>query len=332
MQDQPKSDTTAAKRRQVGRSPAYPSFSIDKALEQVGKLHAKDGAYVVPLKSAMDAWGYSDKSSGGRQSLATIKYFGLIDITGEGDDRKVKVSELARKILLDRREDETEKKLLIREAAMTPAAHQTLLAQYPSGLASDGTVHHFLVMEKGFSTDAASDLIAEFKRSAAYVGLYEPQKAVDKLTEVGDNLANGNGTNKVVVGSKIQWTSAGTDMFQTPAGVLAVSEDGKWVFTDAGDSWVPMNEVTAMQTTQFSEAPLSPPPIPQELLAAREAMKRTQGATVILPEGQTILSQGKLKSGTFEIRVTGEIGAKEIGKIIKVLEAQKEILADEDDD
>ena len=51
-----------------------------------------------------------------------------------------------------------------------------------------------------------------------------------------------------------------------------------------------------------------------------------------LPEGQTILSLGKLKSGTFEIRVTGEIGAKEIGKIIKVLEAQKEILSDEDDD
>jgi hypothetical protein len=327
MQDQPKAEASP-KKRQTGRSPSYPSFAIDKALEQVAKLAAKEGSYAVPLKSAMNAWGYSDKSSGGRQSLATIKYFGLIDITGEGDDRKVKVSDLARRILGDKREDETEKKRLIREAAMTPAAHQALFAQYPSGLASDGTVHHFLVFEKGFSDDAAVDLIAEFKRTAAYVGLYEPQKVVDIQDDQCDDSGTGNGTPAVSVGSKIQWTSAGVDMLAVPATVLSVSPDGNWVFTDAGDTWIPLKEVTIVNAAQILDAP---PPIPPELLAARDAMKRGSASSA-LKEGQTVLSRGQLKSGSFEVLVTGIVGAKEIGKIIKILEAQKLVLTDDEED
>lgn len=328
MSDQPNAEASPSKKRQTGRSPSYPSFAIDKALEQVAKLAAKEGNYAVPLKSAMNAWGYSDKSSGGRQSLATIKYFGLIDIFGEGDDRKIKVSDLARRILGDKREDETEKKRLVRDAAMTPSAHQTLFAQYPSGLASDGTVHHFLVFEKGFSEDAAVDLIAEFKRTAAYIGLYEPQKEVDIPGDRGDGLDTGNGLPVVAVGSTIQWTSGGTDMFATPATVLSVSPDGNWVFTDAGDTWVPRKEVTIVNTAQNLDAP---PPVPPELLAAREVVKRGN-ASYTGKEGQTVLSRGQLKSGSFEVLVTGIVGAKEIGKIIKVLEAQKFILADDEED
>ncbi len=69
----------------------------------------------------------------------------------------------------------------------------------------------------------------------------------------------------------------------------------------------------------------APPPIPPHLAAA------LQLAPPPLGKGQSILSQGKLRDGSFEVRVTGDIGSREIGKIIKVLEAQKEILADEDE-
>lgn len=70
----------------------------------------------------------------------------------------------------------------------------------------------------------------------------------------------------------------------------------------------------------------TPPPVPAHILAAQKP-----GQAPPLGTSQTILSQGKLKGGTFEVRVTGEVGAREIGKIIKLLEAQKAILSEDDE-
>src|SRR6476661_192373 len=126
-----------AKSRRLGRSPAYPSFSVQKALEQVKALYEQEKEYAAPFASALKAWGYGAKSSGGRQTLATMKYYGLIEITGEGDSRRIKVSDFAFKSLRDPREDDTEKRQSIRRVALTPAAHKLLLDEYPNGLASD---------------------------------------------------------------------------------------------------------------------------------------------------------------------------------------------------
>lgn len=186
-----------AQKRRTGRSPSYPSFSIKKALEQAEALRAQEGEYEAPLPSAFKAWGYGMKSSGGRQCLATMKYYGLIDISGGGHERKVKVSDLARRILLDRREDQAEKKALIRQAALNPAAHKAIFKNYPNGLGSDGSIHHFLTFEEDFKEDAASDLIAEFKETADFAELYQPHNPVDKNAEEGDNGDGDGGGGKV---------------------------------------------------------------------------------------------------------------------------------------
>lgn len=72
------------------------------------------------------------------------------------------------------------------------------------------------------------------------------------------------------------------------------------------------------------------PPLPDHILAMQAQAFKNAKPLSDLAENQVILSQGKLKSGAFEVRVTGEIGAKEIGKIIQLLEAQKLILSDDD--
>lgn len=74
---------------------------------------------------------------------------------------------------------------------------------------------------------------------------------------------------------------------------------------------------------------LKPPVTPASNVAAREALKRVSNSTVMLGE-QTILLRVTLKSVAFEIRVTGDVGAKDIGNLIKILEAQKLILSDEE--
>jgi hypothetical protein len=300
---------------------------VEKALSQVRALYKAEGKYETPASSATASWGYSIKSSGGRQTLATLKYYGLIDVSGDGDNRKVKVSSTALDILLDTREDETEKKKLIRKVALTPPVHKALLDTYPDGLASDGTVTHYLVKTLGYSPDAAREVLAEFKQTSAYADLYGAPVEGGETNAATNNLAE-SARSPIEVGSKIQWTSGGVDQLVTPATVLGLSADGAWVFIDASESAVPADEVTVVKPATATE--VKPPMAPPEVLAAREALKVSALPTPT--DGQTILSQGKLKSGSFEIRVTGEIGPKEIGKIIKLLEAQKQILSEDDED
>lgn len=318
---------TAAQKRRTGRSPAYPYISVKKALEQAKALLDQEGEYAAPLASAVKAWGYSAKSSGGRQTLATMKYYGLIDISGEGDGRKIKVSPIALQILRDPREDQSEKNERIRRVALTPVAHKALYEAFPNGLASDGSVLHFLMQDQEFKPDAAKELLAEFKETASFINLYRPSNLVDKKDEKRADDSSEDELPSVAVGDRIQWVSGGAEQFQTPATVLGLSDDGLWVFTDQGHAAVPVSEIAIMERSVPPTPPGNiPPPIPPHILAALKAKEEA------LDEGESVLTRGKLAGGSFKVLVKGDIGAKEIAKIIKMLDAQKAILSDDDED
>src|SRR5262245_3909199 len=94
-----------AKRPKQGRSPAYPGINLEAAIEKAKALLDSEGKYAVPMSSAFAAWGFGAKSSGGRETRAALRYFGLITVEGQGAVRKVKLTEKALRILLDARED-----------------------------------------------------------------------------------------------------------------------------------------------------------------------------------------------------------------------------------
>lgn len=287
------SEADKGQKRRVGRSPSYPYISVQKALEQAKALHEQEGEYAAPLTSAVGAWGYSPKSSGGRQTLATMKYYGLIEVSGEGDARKIKVSEVARRILLDQREDATEKLQLIRRVALTPTAHKALYEQYPNGLASDGSVEHFLIFDAGYNKEAAKELLAEFKQTARYVGLCEPSSDVDKPAEEADSRGDKQSP-KIKVGDKVQVTVADADVYEDGATVLGFSEDGAWVFVDKSDSAAKIEEVSLLEAaidTTILERPL----VPAHLLQQKQqkpddAPKGARKAVFPISDGDVILT------------------------------------------
>ncbi|MER9351205.1 hypothetical protein [Mesorhizobium sp. M7A.F.Ca.US.010.02.1.1] len=268
-------ETKSAQKRRVGRSPSYPAISVQKAVEKTKALYEREGEYAAPIESAATAWGYSSKSSGGRQILATLGYYGLIEVQGEGDTRKVKVSEIARRILLDQREDDTEKKVLVRRVALNPTAHKAIFEKYPTGLASDGSLIHFLVFDLHFNRDAANELLAEFKETAQYIGLYGPDKDVDKNGAGNHNDGADKSPPDVKVGDKIQWTSQGSDQFPNGATVLGFSADNQWIFTDRGMSGIPVKEIKVMEPSPAQ----TPPAMPQHLV---DYVVHRPGETVVI--------------------------------------------------
>lgn len=295
--------TSASKSRRLGRSPSYPSFAVAKALENVAALYSQEKEYAAPFASALQAFGYSAKSSGGRQALATMKYYGLIDVAGEGDGRRIKVSEVALKILRDPREDQTEKRKLIRSVALTPAAHQALLGEYPLGLASDGTVLHFLY-EQGFNEAAARELLDEYKETASTIGLYEPSNEVDKDGKISDSLSD-KMPPKIKVGDRVQVTIAGVDQFADGAVVLGFDGDGAWVYTDQAKSAAKLEEVKLLEAATETHT-AERPSVPSHLLnlkqgdvpkGARKAVFPISDGDVTLtfPEGITGSGLKRLK-------------------------------------
>jgi hypothetical protein len=180
MSDAAAKPANDAKRPKQGRSPAYPAIAVKEAIEKAKALYDAQGKYPAPMSLAFDAWGYSAKSSGGRDIRAALKYFGLISLEGDGETGKVKLTDDALRILLDEREDQSEKKAIIRRVALNPVVHKKLLEQFPDGIKSDASVEHFLVFEEGFNKSAAGAVVAEFKATATYAELYKPAPDVVK--------------------------------------------------------------------------------------------------------------------------------------------------------
>lgn len=233
------------KKPKQGRSPAYPSIDLKKALQKAADLHEAEGTYAVPMASAFAAWGYGAKSSGGRETRSAMRYFGLITLEGDGDKGKVKLSEKALRVLLDKREDETEKMRLIRELALTPVIHKTLLEQFPHGLKSDATVQHFLIFDQGFNQGAAAEVVTEFRATADYAGLYKPDNISD-ISEQKVNEADPDVQKELAkVGDFVQVEINGSLVYEKPRRVRAVQEhEGRmWVFVDGDEAGVLMEQV-----------------------------------------------------------------------------------------
>jgi hypothetical protein len=187
MQDQSK--TAEPNKPKQGRSPAYPAIPLKTAIDKAHAQFNVEGKYAAPMTSAFKAWGYSEKSSGGRAIRAALRYFGLISIDGDGESGKVKLTEDAINVILDKREDQTERRAIIRRLALMPAIHQKLVEEFPDGLGSDNTVEHYLTVKQGYNVSAAKEVIAVFKETAAYAGLFEP----DRMLDNPENQPNPNG-------------------------------------------------------------------------------------------------------------------------------------------
>ena len=54
------------------------------------------------MEAAYRVLGFKGASGASRQIVASLNYYGLLDYIGKGNDRKVKLSDLALRIMLDK--------------------------------------------------------------------------------------------------------------------------------------------------------------------------------------------------------------------------------------
>ena len=299
-----------------GRGASYPSLTLREAVGKLKKFWVEEKKAAVPVSSAVKHWGYGEKSSGGRQAVSTLLQYGLLRDQGSGDQRRLSVSELGLDILLHE-EGTAEHVAALRQAAKAPKLFTAILAHYNNALPSDATLSHYLVKEKDVHADTVRVVIKNLRDSTSYANLLSSDATPPKDSSLEE--PSGGQKKQPQVGDHVQWESDGMLKLDAPRRLRAIqnSEGVSWGFVDGSETGIPMAELLldAPAVTQ-TKPPPTPPLLPDERLPIEREWLRGPLA----------------KNVSYRLIVSGDLGPRELGKLIKLLEAQKLVLLDDEGD
>lgn len=155
------------------RSPNYPGYSLERCLELVSLLYENfkktSNAFAVVTKGV----GFSPTSSSGLQVMASLSYYGLINIEGTGINRRVSISDLAYKIIIDKRPESKDREGAIKEAALNPAFFKKIKEFYGNQIPNDSSLEFDLLSKFKFNPRTVKEFIRVFKDTMDFAKVYE---------------------------------------------------------------------------------------------------------------------------------------------------------------
>ncbi|MCH9052752.1 MAG: hypothetical protein IIA72_17045 [Proteobacteria bacterium] len=260
------------------RSPAFPFIPLSQAIGRAEAMGQAFRRHPARIENVASHWGYKPTSSGTAQTIAALKSFGLIEITGTGTSRKVQLTDLARRILSDERPGAWEK--AIAEAAIKPKLIAEYWEHWRMDRPMDAECISELTLEKGFNDIAARRFLKVYDDTIAFTNpLSDDRMSLEGVDKNGDGDRDGP---TVAVGAYIQWESEGALQFPTPRRVTGVSEDETFVFVEGSNTGIPMSEI------QLAEKP----EVPAEAPESQKRLPKKPGiieATLPLEEGLAVL-------------------------------------------
>ncbi|WP_417252094.1 hypothetical protein [Castellaniella sp.] len=151
--------------RRAPRSPNYPQYPIQWALENGLALLDKERLHPVPLDVIAKGLGYKDANNGAaRRALAILKAFGMLQKAPGG---KLQVSSDVQRYKLT--PNDSDKAIYLKQWFKKPLLYSKLLDKYKDSLPSDRALVFELVDEYGFNESAAQSAIEVFRASLDYV-------------------------------------------------------------------------------------------------------------------------------------------------------------------
>ena len=268
------------------RSPAYPYINLETAIKRAKEFYEKEQRNAANLRIAVKHWGYEEKSSGGTQTAAALISFGLFRDEGTGDKRRLQLTPLALRVLLDTRQESKERMEAIKQAALSPKIHRQLWKRWGANRPSDEQLRHTLILdwEPPFNENSVDGFIKEYKDTIAFAKLAES----DRVPEGGEDT--GEEKPKAKVGDFVQWESQGVLQFIDPKRVTRFSDDGKFLFVEGSNTGIPISEVT------IEEAPVITPrraafnPTQREVRRPAGGSANMRQDVFSLAEGEVVLS------------------------------------------
>ena len=183
------------------RSPNYPVYKLESALGKIQTLHNAYKRHPMPIGPVLERLGFTANSSSAAQAIAALRAYGLVDVQGNGDGRKVAVTEDAAKILANH----PDRPALLRKVALSPKLHHELFTKWSGseGLPHDDAIKHYLVFDRPdgkFNDDSVETFIRQFRATLAFAkvdssGNMSGETADDD--EAGDGWPEGSAAGSV---------------------------------------------------------------------------------------------------------------------------------------
>jgi hypothetical protein len=245
------------------RSPSYPFINLETAVARAQAFFERNEHHWAAPEIAVGFWDYSTKSSGGRQTIAALKHYGLLK---SADDGRVALSDRGLDIVMP---GSPRRAQALREAALAPDEFTAVWNERGARLGSLDQLKFDLVRNKGFNRNVVDSFLENYRDTIRFAGLEEsgrtpPEAGVGKDEESLD----GEATPKVpVIGDFVQWTLGGVDQFPKPRRVRALTPDKQWVFVDGSETGLPASEVTVVKAPKEAimleaESRTPPPSLP----------------------------------------------------------------------
>jgi hypothetical protein len=150
-------------RKSKDRSPNFPFITLSAALTRAQEFYSAEKRGTAPYTVAATHWNYSPTSSGGMQTMAALKSYGIMSDEGAGAQRMVRLSDLGLRILLDSRPDSAERAKHLRAAALNPSVAAQVHKKWPDSLPSDANLNHYLIFDLKFNDATASKVVKILK-------------------------------------------------------------------------------------------------------------------------------------------------------------------------
>lgn len=245
MADQPnqpeaQSPEQGARRRSRRRSPNYPYIDLEAAMQRARQLYEQEQRHSAPWNAVAQHWGYSATSSSMDKVAAALGAYGLVNLTGTGDDRHIQLTERSLDIIEDERPESPERRKAIQEAALSPTIHRELRDQYGTNLPSDATLRTYLIRQRDFNPNVVGSVIATYRSTIQYADL-------DSATSVPDNHGD---EHDIEVGDYVQWNSGGVAQFPNPLKVVKIEphgEDGAYALVEGSNTAVRVDELVRVE-------------------------------------------------------------------------------------
>jgi hypothetical protein len=261
-------------------SPRFPFIGLTKAIQRAEQLREAAGANFVPMEQLREIWGYAPKSSGGDQTVAALGYYGLLEETGSGDGRRLKLSDMAVRYLRDERPEVRQQ--LAGQMALAPKVMQNLWNLWGWEPPTNPAVaRSILKNDLNFSDTAAAQVLDVYRANLQFF----PGATSAKPLGTKGNQEEPDGKNPprdpptVKVGDWIQWTSKGVNQFSEPRKVSWIDAAKGFLRVEGSMTGIPISEVTearppAAPTGQaFALKP--PPPGELQVLLAGQRLQIT---------------------------------------------------------
>lgn len=152
------------------RSPSFPYIGLEKALERIQTLYEKARRNEVRVADVAKDWGLAAKSSSTDRNVAALLAYGLIEDSGSGENRKIKLSDSGSRILDDKRPGVRER--LLADAALKPKIiSEYHTAHWKDGRPDDSHAISALKFDGGFTDEGARMFLRVFDETITFAGI-----------------------------------------------------------------------------------------------------------------------------------------------------------------